>query len=185
MQLKHFTILSLSILSLGLAVGCTTQPKADVNPATNQTAPSSTTPVKTTKSTSAAPSNRVNFYTENGVAIRGTDPVAYFQQGQPVQGNSKFSHQWMNATWHFASAENRDLFAKNPDKYAPQYGGFCAWAVSRGYSAPIDPNAWRIVDGKLYLNYDKSVQRSWERNIPDNISKANRNWPNVLKSLNK
>ncbi|NES22436.1 MAG: YHS domain-containing protein [Symploca sp. SIO3E6] len=122
----------------------------------------------------------LRFYTENGVAIRGTDPVAYFQQSQPVPGKSEYTYEWMNATWQFASAENRDSFAKNPEKYAPQYGGFCAWAVSRGYTASTQPDAWKIVDGKLYLNYNRQVQKSWEKDIPGNITKANRNWPGVL-----
>ncbi len=120
------------------------------------------------------------FSDENNVAIRGTDPVAYFTQGAPVAGSAEFTYTWNNANWQFASAENRVLFAANPDAYAPQYGGFCAWAVSQGYTAPIDPNAWKIVDGKLYLNYSQGVQRRWERDIPGNITKANANWPGVL-----
>jgi len=120
------------------------------------------------------------IYTENNIAIRGADPVAYFTENKPVLGSDRFSYQWKDATWLFASAENRDLFASNPEKYAPQYGGFCAWAVSQGYTASIDPNAWKIVDGKLYLNYNRSVQRSWERDIPGNIAKADRNWPKIL-----
>lgn len=120
------------------------------------------------------------FVDDAGVAIRGTDPVAYFTEGAAVAGSSEFSHSWGNATWHFASAENRDLFAANPGQYAPQYGGFCAWAVSEGYTASIDPEAWRIVDARLYLNYDKRIQQRWERDIPGNVSKADANWPGVL-----
>ncbi len=123
---------------------------------------------------------QIKVYSENGIAIKGTDPVGYFKQGKVVKGSDRFSYQWNNTTWHFASAENRDLFASNPQKYAPQYGGYCAWAVSQGYTAPIDPDAWKIVDGKLYLNYNKSIQRTWERDIPGNIAKADRNWPGVL-----
>jgi YHS domain-containing protein len=88
-----------------------------------------------------------------GTAIEGYDPVAYFNEGRPVEGKSEFSQEWMDATWYFASAENRDLFAADPEKYAPQYGGYCAWAVSQGYTANIDPQAWKVVDDKLYLNY--------------------------------
>lgn len=131
----------------------------------------------------ATASNIGPFYTEGGVAIDGADPVAYFQQGRYIRGSSQHSYQWNNVTWHFSSAQNRDLFASNPEAYAPQYGGYCAWAVSRGYSAPIDPNAWKIVDGKLYLNYSKRVQGMWERDISGNISKADRNWPNVASKL--
>ena len=118
--------------------------------------------------------------TENGVAIKGTDTVAYFNEGRAVKGSDRFTYEWMGATWKFASAENRDLFASNPEKYAPQYGGFCAWAVSQGYTAPIDPNAWKIVNDKLYLNYNKRVQRTWEKDIPGNITKADRNWPRLM-----
>ena len=121
------------------------------------------------------------FVDDNGLAIRGTDPVAYFTQTSPVAGKSEFTHDWSGATWLFASAENRDLFVANPEKYAPQYGGFCAWAVSQGSTAPIDPQSWKIVDGKLYLNFSKGVQSRWEKDIPGNIAKANTNWPGVLK----
>ena len=124
------------------------------------------------------------FYTEKGIAIKGTDPVAYFVQNKPVQGNSQFSYQWGKATWYFESAKNRALFISNHNKYAPQYGGFCAWAVSQGYTAPIDPNAWKIVNGKLYLNFNQSVQRKWEQDIPGNIAKAERNWPRIINSSN-
>ena len=121
------------------------------------------------------------FFKDNqGLAIRGTDTVAYFKQGAPVAGNAEFSHDWAGATWLFATAENRDLFAANPEQYAPQYGGFCAWAVSQGYTAPIDPQAWKIVDGKLYLNYNQGIQRRWEKDVPGNIKKANANWPGLL-----
>ncbi|MEM7178435.1 MAG: YHS domain-containing (seleno)protein [Pseudomonadota bacterium] len=115
-----------------------------------------------------------------GTAIDGTDPVAYFTQGKPVAGSSDFTHDWNGATWRFASAENRDLFAADPLKYAPQYGGYCAWAVSQGYTASTDPDAWSIVDGKLYLNYNQSVQEKWERDIPGYIVAGDENWPKVL-----
>jgi YHS domain-containing protein len=118
--------------------------------------------------------------TSKGIAIRGTDPVAYFRSGKPVAGSSQWTHVWQGATWQFSSQEHRDLFVANPEQFAPQYGGFCAWAVSQGYTAPIDPNAWKIVDGKLYLNFSKGVQRTWEKDIPGNITKANANWPGVL-----
>ncbi len=112
-----------------------------------------------------------------GVALKGHDPVAYFEQGQPVKGHSQFTHSWMNAKWRFSSQQNRDKFAADPAKYAPQFGGYCAWAVSQGYTAPIDPEAWKIVDGKLYLNYSKSVQRMWEKDLRRRIAAGERNWP--------
>ncbi len=114
-------------------------------------------------------------------AISGYDPVAYFTDGKPVKGKKAFRHKWMGATWSFASAKNRDLFQKDPKKYAPQYGGYCAYAVSQGVTADIDPNAWKIVGGKLYLNLSPDVQAIWEKDIPGYIVQANKNWPNILK----
>jgi YHS domain-containing protein len=114
---------------------------------------------------------------DGGVAVRGTDVVAYVTEGRPVAGSARFTHAWRGATWRFASAANRDRFAADPERYAPAYGGFCAYAVSEGYTAPIDPAAWRIVDGRLYLNYDRSVQRRWEADIPGRIARADANWP--------
>lgn len=122
----------------------------------------------------------ISIFAEDGVAIRGADPVAYFTQGEAVIGSAEFEHEWNGATWQFASAEHRDLFASNPEEYAPQYGGYCAWAVSQGATASVEPEAWRIVDGKLYLNFDKRVQQRWEQDIEGNIALADENWPGVL-----
>lgn len=119
------------------------------------------------------------FSTSAG-AIRGYDPVAYFTQGKPVKGDRRFSLDYQGATWRFASAENRDRFAAEPGRYAPQYGGYCAWAVSQGYTASVDPDAWRIVNDKLYLNYSTGVQKRWSQDVPGNIAKADANWPTVL-----
>ncbi|MFK7837757.1 MAG: YHS domain-containing (seleno)protein [Sulfitobacter sp.] len=119
-------------------------------------------------------------YAEDGVAVDGTDVVAYFVQGKPVAGQSAFTHDWQGVTWRFANAANRDSFAADPARYAPQYGGFCAYAVSEGYTASTTPEAWKIVDGKLYLNYSRRVQRRWERDIPGRIASADANWPAVL-----
>lgn len=113
-------------------------------------------------------------------AIKGHDPVAYFTQGGPAKGRGAHSHEWMGATWYFANAENKELFAADPDKYAPQYGGYCAYAVSQGYTAAIDPDAWKIVDDKLYLNFSLKVQKIWEEDIPGYIAKADINWPKIL-----
>lgn len=118
-------------------------------------------------------------FSKRGLAIRGYDPVAYFTEGKPVEGKADFTHSYEGTTWRFASAANRDAFAADPLRYAPQYGGYCAYAVSQGYTASIDPDAWRIVDDKLYLNYSKSVQRRWERDVPGNIAKADTNWPGL------
>jgi YHS domain-containing protein len=118
-----------------------------------------------------------------GVAIEGTDPVAYFTESRPVEGSSDFEHEWMGASWRFVSAENRDRFAADPEKYAPQYGGYCAWAVSQGYTAKIDPEAWTIVDDKLYLNYSKDVRTQWSGDIPGNVAKGDANWPKLRADL--
>jgi YHS domain-containing protein len=119
------------------------------------------------------------FSDRNG-AIRGHDPVAYFDQKGPVKGSKQFSHAWRGATWYFASAENRDKFAAEPERYAPRYGGYCAYAVSQGYTADIDPAAWSIVDGKLYLNYSLRIRERWNKDIPGHIRKADTTWPSVL-----
>ena len=116
-------------------------------------------------------------------AIEGYDPVAYFEEGKPVEGDSDYSYEWLGATWYFSSAENRDLFAADPEKYAPQYGGYCAWAVSQGYTAKIDPQAWSVVDDKLYLNYSLDVQKQWSHDVPGNITKADANWPGIREEL--
>ena len=128
----------------------------------------------------AAPAQAIEpVFSDDGLAIRGYDPVAYFTQGEPVEGKSNFTHQWMGTTWQFADAANRDAFAANPERYAPQFGGYCAWAVSQGYTASIDPDAWDIHDGKLYLNYSKRVQRRWKVDKISNIATGNRNWPKI------
>jgi YHS domain-containing protein len=119
-------------------------------------------------------------YADGSGAIQGYDPVAYFTDSRPVRGSEQFTHRWNGATWRFASAENRDRFAAAPEKYAPQYGGYCAFGVASGYAVKIDPQAWSVVDRKLYLNYDKSVQAKWQRDVPGYIGKADANWPKVL-----
>ena len=116
-------------------------------------------------------------FAEDGKAIRGYDPVAYFTEEKAVEGKAGLTHEYDGATWHFTSAENRDAFAAEPAKYAPQYGGYCAWAVSQNYTAPIDPDAWSIRDGKLYLNYSLAVRARWALDKPGNIAAADRNWP--------
>lgn len=118
--------------------------------------------------------------TFSSLAVSGYDPVAYFTQGKPVEGNGDHEYEWNGATWRFSSAENLGSFKAEPESYAPQYGGYCAWAVSQGYTAPSDPQAWRVVDGKLYLNYSEDVQKKWVRDIPGFIAKADTNWPKVL-----
>ena len=128
----------------------------------------------------AALAQKAPVFSDSSGAIRGYDPVAYFTQGRPVKGSPELTHQWKGATWRFASAENRERFAAAPEKYAPQYGGYCAYGVASGYAVKIEPDAWSVVDGKLYLNYDRSVQKSWQSDVPGYIRKADVNWPRVL-----
>ena len=129
-------------------------------------------------SLSAASKPPVNASRES-VALKGYDVVAYFR-GTPTAGRAQFEHRWNGATFRFSNGTNRDAFAAGPEKFAPQFGGYCSYAVSRGYTADIDPEAYRIVDGKLYLNYSKRVQKLWEEDISGNIAKAEANWPGVL-----
>ena len=115
-----------------------------------------------------------------GNAIDGYDPVAYHLDGRPVEGSSDYEHEWMGATWRFASAEHRDLFAADPEAYAPAYGGYCAYGVALRNKPSIDPEAWRIVDGRLYLNLSKDIQARWEQDIPGYIAKADAIWPEIV-----
>ena len=122
----------------------------------------------------------VNKSLLGGVAIDGYDPVAYFTDGKPVEGSADYSFEWQGATWRFASAEHRDRFAGQPERWAPQYGGYCAWAVSQGHTADIDPAAWTVVGEKLYLNYDADVQKKWLADRDRYIRDADVNWPKLL-----
>jgi YHS domain-containing protein len=131
----------------------------------------------------AADAGAINTTLFRNLAIEGTDPVAYFTEGRPVAGSSDFEHAWMGATWRFTSAEHLERFKADPERYAPQYGGFCAWAVAQGYTAKIDPEAWRIEDGRLFLNYSKAVQAQWAQDVPGNIAKGDRNWPEIRANL--
>lgn len=124
-----------------------------------------------------ATAGEINTGYFGNVAIRGYDPVAYFTQQQPVLGSEAFSLDWLGATWLFANDGHRQLFQTNPVKYAPQYGGHCADGVAYGdYTANIDPEAWRIIDGKLYLNYAEGAAEEHE-SLPEIREKAEANWP--------
>lgn len=117
----------------------------------------------------------------DGIAVHGYDVVAYFKDSKPVKGLATFEYAWMGTKWRFGSQENRDAFAASPAKYAPQFGGYCAWAVGHNYTADTDPEAWRIVDGKLYLNYNLSIQKKWELDRSKWIDEGHRNWPGLHK----
>ncbi|MEL6381761.1 MAG: YHS domain-containing (seleno)protein [Cyanobacteria bacterium J06626_18] len=126
------------------------------------------------------PHSEVYVEGASSLAIRGADPVAYFTVGDAVAGNPEFEYEWNGATWRFSSEANMQAFAADPETYAPQYGGYCAKALSEGNLASVDPRAWSIVDGKLYLNYSLEVQEQWTSDVPGNIEKADAFWPNVL-----
>lgn len=115
------------------------------------------------------------------IAVQGHDPVAYFMEGKPVKGSKTFEAEWNGATFRFASAENRDLFLADPEKYAPQYGGYCAWAIADGKFAKGDADHWRIVDGKLYLNYNAKIQKKWDADTSGFIDRADDIWPTLDK----
>jgi YHS domain-containing protein len=118
-------------------------------------------------------------FVKGDAAIRGYDPVAYFTVGKPVKGVKDFSVNYNGAVWYFSSKQNADAFKANPEKYAPQYGGYCAYGLADGHKAPTEPDAWTIVNGKLYLNYDKDVQGMWNKKQKEYIVTADKNWPAI------
>jgi YHS domain-containing protein len=120
------------------------------------------------------------FTTEEG-AIHGYDPVAYFKEGKPLMGKKEFSFQWNGAQWFFSSKQNLETFKSNPGKYAPQYGGYCAYGTSVGKKSPTQPDAFTIVNNKLYLNYNEDVKVLWNKEQKECIKKADQNWPTVKK----
>lgn len=122
-----------------------------------------------------------DVFQKDGIAIRGYDPVAYFRQSKPVQGKESISYEWNGAKWLFSSDENKEDFKANPEKFAPQFGGYCAYGLSENHKSPTEPDAFTIVDDKLYLNYSLKVKELWKKDIPGRIKKANELWP-VLKS---
>ena len=121
-------------------------------------------------------------FTDDAGAIRGYDPVAYFTESRPVKGSSSITANYQGGTYHFASAENRDLFKAEPERYAPQYGGYCAYGMSKGFVVSTDPNAWTIHNDKLYLNYSLGVRKTWLKNKDGHIAKADVNWADKLKN---
>jgi YHS domain-containing protein len=169
-------LIAIAIASI-ITFGCVSVPDksntAQANPCAGQVNPCA----GSKKTTSAPP---VYIESKSGLAIRGTDPVAYFTESKPVAGSEEFEYEWQGATWRFSSEENKNLFVENPEKYAPQYGGYCAQGLSEGNVVSTDPNSWKIVDGKLYLNYSPDVQKQWLEDVPGHISQADAKWPEVL-----
>ncbi|MDW3197074.1 MAG: YHS domain-containing (seleno)protein [Cytophagales bacterium] len=128
----------------------------------------------------SASAQKEYIYSDSKGAIKGYDPVAYFTAAKPVKGKREITYTWKNAQWYFVSTQNRDAFKADPEAYAPQFGGYCAYAVSENTLYKIDPKSWKIVDGKLYLNYDRETQEAWEANLEERIKKAEAYWPAVL-----
>ncbi len=123
-----------------------------------------------------------NNLNQSGIAIHGYDPVAYFQLGKPTLGDSSFTAQYEGATFTFSTEANQSTFMSNPGHYAPAYGGWCSYGVRVGKKFDVDPNAWKIVDERLYLQLDQGTQLVWEKDLQTNIEVADRLWPN-LKSV--
>lgn len=128
-----------------------------------------------------ADAGKARYYTGlvSGVAVGGYDPVAYFTAKKAVRGSKEFETEWDGVKWRFSSAENRDAFVKSPTSFAPQYGGYCAYAVGIGQTAKGDPRQWKVVDGKLYLNYNRSIKSRWERKQSYYIKSGDKNWPKL------
>lgn len=119
------------------------------------------------------------IFAPDNKAIKGYDPVAYFTKGEPTKGVEAFKLSYGGADWYFSSKENMEMFRSSPEKYMPEYGGYCAFGLASGYKAPVSPKAWSIVDGKLYLNYNQKVQKDWLDDAGEMIRKADNNWPTV------
>lgn len=113
-----------------------------------------------------------------GLGAKGYDVMAYFLDGRPEMGSDRYTVQYGGVTWQFANRAHRDAFAADPARYAPQYGGFCSWGVSQGKLFDVDPvNGWKVVDGKLYLNFNADIEKVWEKDPSGYIAKAEKHWP--------
>jgi YHS domain-containing protein len=155
MQSKFNKVLALTAVSMALSLGAATSPALAVK----------------------ATGGEYNTLYAN-LGAKGYDVVAYFTDARPTPGSERYTHEYGGVKWQFANKENRDLFADDPQKYAPQYGGFCSWGVSVGKLFDVDPvNGWKIVDGKLYLNFNGDINATFSKDPHNFIAKANRNWP--------
>lgn len=131
----------------------------------------------------AGPAFAGDFNEEGGgIGIKGYDPVAYVSESRPTQGSEAYAYTYKGSKFLFASASNRDAFAKEPDRYAPQFGGYCAYGTAGGYKVDTQPDAFSVIDGKLYLNYNTHVRKLWNVDRAEKIQQAEANWPEVSKS---
>jgi len=126
-----------------------------------------------------------DFFEKDGAALRGYDPVAYFTAAEPRKGLPTLSYEYKGSTFYFSSEENRRAFRQDPEKYAPQFGGYCAYGTAQGYKVSTQPDAFSIVDNKLYLNHNLDVRTIWQKDVPGNIERAEKNWPEVSKAAPK
>jgi len=127
----------------------------------------------------------LNNLDANQVALQGYDPVGFFTENHPVKGNQQFQSQYHGATYYFASAEHKAAFEKDPAKYEPQFGGFCAYGASRGKAVPIKIEAWQIVNGRLLMQYDLDVKAKFNNDPQEKLTKADKNWPGLVEKLGK
>lgn len=121
-------------------------------------------------------SQSIAIFSPDGIAIKGYDAVAYFSDSEPIKGEKQFSYSWQEVEWRFRSQTNLEVFKANPEKYAPQFGGYCAYGVMGNHKSPTEPAAFTIVNNKLYLNYNQNVKKLWVRDTIENIKKAEINW---------
>jgi YHS domain-containing protein len=136
-------------------------------------------------SSTALAADLVNVAGASKIAVSGYDPVAFFTDGKPVSGSPSITAVYQGATYFFASEEHKQLFMRDPGKYAPQYGGFCAYAVSRDALAPVDIRTWQVRDGKLYLNFNSDVLEKFNADFGGNVAKADENWPGLVRKNGK
>ncbi len=120
------------------------------------------------------------YFAPEGMAMGGYDPVSYFEGDVPVQGQPEISVMWKGAEWHFASHQNRELFEGNPRAFAPQFGGYCSYAMAHGVLKSTDPSAWRVVDGRLYLTHSPEIEQMWRQDQGEYIQQAREYWPEIL-----
>lgn len=120
--------------------------------------------------------DKVNHGLFSDIAIDGFDPIAYYNEGQAIKGNESFTYAWNESTWYFKTEANRDLFSSSPEKYAPQYGGYCGFAVSTGFTAKTNPEFFEIIDGKLYLFSAEDVKTEWKKDLSNNLNSCDKNW---------
>lgn len=120
-----------------------------------------------------------NIHTNSTTGVQGYDLVSYHSESGPVRGNGHYVSEHNGVTYLFSSKKNKQAFDKNPQKYLPEYGGYCAYGVSVGKKFVGDPQVWKLVDGKLYLNLDENIQKEWEKDIPGRIAMADKEWPKI------